>query len=111
MSIPTEELLSQTVETQMAQTDRAAIESTLESAMAEEVGMSEEEIAEYIAKMSDEELFEIFETILIEQVKIQYAAQVSQQFRLCRQNNLQWHWIWKVKHIQQNSVRCIMMRL
>ena len=79
MSIPTEEFLSQTVETQMAQTDRAAIESTLESAMAEEVGMSEEEIAEYIAKMSDDELFEIFETILIEQVKIQYAAQVSQQ--------------------------------
>ena len=79
MSIPTEEFLTQTVDAQMAQVDRATIEAMLGPAMAQEVGMSEEELSKYIVEMSDEELFEIFETIVTEQVKVQYAAQVSQQ--------------------------------
>uniref|UniRef100_UPI004056DBB1 ABC transporter ATP-binding protein/permease n=1 Tax=Agathobacter sp. TaxID=2021311 RepID=UPI004056DBB1 len=79
MSIPTEEFVAQTVEAQMASVDRATIEAMLGPAIAAEVGMSEEELAEYIGGMSDEDLFEIFESILVEQVKAEYASQVQTQ--------------------------------
>ncbi len=82
MSIPTEEFLTQTVEAQMAQIDRATIESMLGTAMAEEVGMSVEELTGYIEEMSDEDLFDMFEMILTEQIKLQYAEQVAQQMSM-----------------------------
>ena len=78
-SIPTEEFLQSSVDAQMATIDRAAIEAMLGPSIAEEVGMSEEEITKYIANMSDEDLFATFEMILREQIKAQYAAQVQQQ--------------------------------
>ena len=66
----------------MAQIDRATIEAMLGPSIAAEVGMSEEDLAEYIASMSDEDLFEIFEMIVTEQVKLQYAEQVEAQLAL-----------------------------
>lgn len=78
-SIPTEEYLQTMVDAQIATIDRATIESMLGPSIAEEVGMSEDEITKYLANMSDEDLFATFEMILREQIKAQYAAQVEQQ--------------------------------
>ena len=78
-SIPTEEFIQTSVDAQMATIDRAAIEAMLGPSIAQEVGMSEDEIAQYLANMSDEDLFATFEMILREQIKAQYAAQVQQQ--------------------------------
>ena len=78
-SIPTEEFIQTSVDAQMATFDRAAIEAMLGPSIAQEVGMSEDEITQYLTNMSDEDLFETFEMILREQIKAQYAAQVQQQ--------------------------------
>jgi putative ABC transport system permease protein len=78
-SIPTEEFIQSSVDAQMANMDRAAIEAMLAQAFAKEAGMSEEEIAKYLGNMSDEDLFGTFAMILREQVKAQYAAQIQQQ--------------------------------
>ena len=88
MSIPTEEFLTQTVDAQMEGIDRAAIEAMLGPSIAAEVGMSEEDLAEYISGMSDEELFESFEMIVTEQVKAEYAAQTEAQLSAVPQEQL-----------------------
>lgn len=88
MSIPTEEFLTQTVDAQMEEIDRAAIEAMLGPSIAAEVGMSEEDLAEYISGMSDEELFESFEMIVTEQVKAEYAAQTEAQLSAVPQEQL-----------------------
>ena len=46
------------------------------------MGMEEEEIAEYLADMSDEDLFKSFRQLMEEQVKMQYAMQVEQQMAM-----------------------------
>ena len=78
-SVPSEEFLTETVDAQMENMDRATIESTLGPGIAMEVGMSEDEINDYLAGLSDEDLNEMFEMILVEQLKAQYAAQVQSQ--------------------------------
>ena len=88
MSIPTEEFVDQTVEAQMETIDRASIEAMLGPSIAAEVGMSEEELSEYIASMSDEDLFDTFETIMREQIKTEYASQIEQQMAAMPQEQL-----------------------
>ena len=48
-------------------------------AMTQQMGMSEEEVAEYAAAMTDEEIIELFTEMTVQQVKMQYAAQVEAQ--------------------------------
>ncbi len=78
-SIPTEEELNMMVEQAMEGMDRSAIEATMSQAMAEQMGMSEEDIMGYLTEMTDEDLFGTFRQLLEEQVKMQYAEQVTQQ--------------------------------
>ena len=58
---------------------REAMEETMVQAIVQQTGMSQEEITEYTAAMSDEELEELFTQAVQEQFKAQYAAQVEQQ--------------------------------
>ena len=82
MSIPSEETLNAMVDKAMEGVDRATIESTLTKVMAQQMGMEEKEIAEYLADMSDEDLFKAFRKLMEEQVKMQYAAQVARQMAM-----------------------------
>ena len=82
MSIPSEEVLNGMVDKAMEGIDRATIEATLTKVMAQQMGMEEKEIAEYLAEMSDEDLFKAFRKLMEEQVKMQYAAQVAQQMMM-----------------------------
>ena len=48
-------------------------------ALTVQTGMSEEELSEYIASMTDEEITEMFTMMVTQQVKMQYAAGVKAQ--------------------------------
>lgn len=82
MSIPSEETLNSMVDKAMEGVDRATIEATLTKVMAQQMGMEEKEIADYLKDMSDEDLFKAFRKLMEEQVKMQYAAQVAQQMAM-----------------------------
>ena len=62
--------------------DRATIEATLTKVMAQQMGMDEKEIAEYLSSMSDEDLTKSYRKLVEQQVKMQYAAQVAQQMAM-----------------------------
>ena len=79
MSIPSEELLESSVTQAMTGVDRATIEATLTQVMSAQLGMSENDIADYLSKMSDEDIFKSYEQLIREQVKAQYAMKVAQQ--------------------------------
>ncbi len=78
-STPSDDYLSQTVDGQMANMTREYIETMMVDSFAEETGMSTDTIKEYIAKMTDEELFAQVRTMMTEQIKKQYTEQVTAQ--------------------------------
>ena len=63
----------------MGQMDRAQIEAMLSEGLSGQMNVDSDEIASYLASMSDEELNEIFSQILTEQIKAAYAEQVAAQ--------------------------------
>ena len=79
MSIPSAEQLDGMVTQAMTGMDRAKMEETLSGALAQQTGMSAEEIGEYLKKMSDEDMTEMFTEMVTQQVKMQYAAGVQAQ--------------------------------
>lgn len=79
MSIPAQEDVDAVVSQTMENLTREEIEQTIVQALVMQMGMSEEEVADYISAMSDEDLNEIFEEMLVEQTKQQYAMQVQAQ--------------------------------
>lgn len=79
MSIPSQEELDSMVTQAMADMTREKMETTMITAMTQQMGMSEEEISEYIGKMDDEEITEIYTEMVEGQIKMQYATQVAQQ--------------------------------
>ena len=82
MSIPSEEQLKAMVDQAMEGADRPTIEATLTQVLVQQMGMEEQEIADYLADMSDEDLFKSFRQLMEEQVKRQYAMQVAQQMAM-----------------------------
>ena len=79
MSIPSQEQLDAMVQQAMGEKTRADMEAVMVQAMTQQMGMSEEEVAEYAAAMTDEEIIELFTEMTVQQVKMQYAAQVEAQ--------------------------------
>lgn len=79
MSIPTKEQLDAAVAQTMNNMTRADMEATLTQALTQQMGMSEDEITEYISNMTDEDLTDLFKQMISEQVKIQMAQQVEAQ--------------------------------
>lgn len=80
--IPSEEELGGMVSQAMAGMDRESMEATLLQALTEQMGMSEEDVSDYITGIADEELENIFTQMMEEQIKAQYAAQVQEQLAL-----------------------------
>lgn len=79
VSVPSEEEVTAAVGEIVAATPREQIEATMIQAAVQETGMSEAEIAGYMASMSEEELRASYMQIAAEQYKLQYAEQVRAQ--------------------------------
>ena len=78
-SIPDDTLVQQTVEQTLASMSREDMEARLIEAMTAQTGMSEDDIQSYAASISDEDMNELFEEMIAEQFKSQYAAEVHEQ--------------------------------
>ena len=81
MSIPPQAEVEAVVTQTMGNLTRADIEATLVMAFSQQMGMNEDEIADYLSAMTDEELNEIYAQMVEEQYRMQYAAQVQAQMQ------------------------------
>lgn len=79
MSIPSEEYLATALQQAMANATRETMESTLLSALTQQMGMNEKDVSEYLTAMSEEDLTELYQQMLAEGIKMQYAAGVQKQ--------------------------------
>ncbi len=77
--IPDPAFLEQQVSGALAGMTREDMEMTLSQGMTSQVGVSEDEIMDYLASMTDEELKEIFGQLVAEQIKMEYAQNVMTQ--------------------------------
>ena len=77
--IPNEATVKAEVEKQMATLTREYVETIMLDAFASESGMDKETIKNYIADMSDDELFAQVRTMLTEQIKEQMKTMAEQQ--------------------------------
>ena len=79
MSIPSETEIALTVNTMLESMTMEEMRANLIKGLAQQMGMSEDGVADYIDVMSDEEIREIFFSLLAEQFTAQYAAKVQAQ--------------------------------
>ena len=63
----------------MANATRETMESTLLTALIQQMGMNEKDVSEYLSAMSEEDLKELYQQMLVEGIKMQYAAGVQTQ--------------------------------
>ena len=80
-SIPSEEFVNKQIESAKANMKREDVENAMLSGMGEQVNVSQKEITDYLASMTDEEIEELFVQMMTEQIKAQYAKQVSEQMK------------------------------
>ena len=78
-SRPTEEFLDATVSQQMEGLSRADIEAQVTQVYAQEMGVDEATVRDYIADMTDEDLFSRVEDAIRQQATEQYTASVREQ--------------------------------
>ncbi len=76
---PTKEMLNQMVNQAMKDLNRAQMEETLIGVLTQQMGMSENEVAQYLGAMNDDDVKKIFTQLITEQVKMQYAATAKEQ--------------------------------
>lgn len=79
MSIPAAEELETMVAQTMASLTRTDMETAMAQAMTAQMGMSEENVTEYLASMSDADITELFTEMVTEQIRAQYASNVAAQ--------------------------------
>lgn len=78
-SVPNEELVKSEVDKQMATLTREYVETIMLDSFANDSGMDKETVKNYVADMSDEELFAQVRTMMTEQIKEQMKAMTEQQ--------------------------------
>lgn len=78
-SIPPQEEVDAYVEKALENTNREQIEETVLQAMQQQTGSDSQQMQEYMAAMTDEELQKLYDSILRQQYTMQYAASVQQQ--------------------------------
>lgn len=84
-SIPSEQELDSMTKQAMAGVSDADKKSALSQAMAEQMGMDEASISDYMEKMDSKEIDRLFREAVTEQVKVQYAQQAAQQLGVMEQ--------------------------
>ena len=82
MSIPKKSDVQNIVDNALKSTSREKIEATLIPGIVNQTGMSEDEIRNYIKDMKDEEIFDMYASIVEEQYRAQYAAGVAQNLAM-----------------------------
>ncbi|MBO5105433.1 MAG: ABC transporter ATP-binding protein/permease [Clostridia bacterium] len=79
MSIPDKETLEKTVNDTLKATSKKDIETTLKTVLIAQMGMSEKEVENYISALPDDDITEMFEALIVEKVKSEYAAAIQAQ--------------------------------
>jgi len=79
MSIPPKNELQNSVANALVNTSKDEIKATLETVLTAQMGMSEKEVENYISNLPDEDIEEMFEALVTEQIKAQYAANIQTQ--------------------------------
>ncbi|MBQ7916852.1 MAG: ABC transporter ATP-binding protein/permease [Firmicutes bacterium] len=79
MCIPSQEQLETSVAQATQGMTREDMEATMLQAMQAQMSMNASDIMDYIEAMEDEEVEKLYEQMVTEQVKMQYAAQVQSQ--------------------------------
>src|SRR5699024_1467353 len=88
MSQPAEDYVEETVSSQMEGMTRESIEEMISQQYAGEMGVDAQRLSDYIAGMSDEELFAQVEEAMAQQIREQYAAGVEAQLGAMSQERL-----------------------
>ena len=88
MTTPDDETLKAMLEETMKGMTPEVMKKQLTGVLTTQMGMSEEEIQGYLAKMSDDELSETFTKMMTEQVKAQYSQKISEQLSKMTQQQL-----------------------
>lgn len=88
MSVPAEKDVKEAVSQALKGMKRDDIITTLSPILATQTGMSEEEINDYLTAMKDDDLEEIFSSLIEEQYKAQYAAGVQAQLSAMTEQQL-----------------------
>lgn len=78
-SIPSEEELSALMAQAMKDQTRETMEQTMLQVIGAQTGMSEGELRDYLAAMTDEDMEQMYTQMVQQQVKMQYAAGVQSQ--------------------------------
>ena len=88
MSTPDDEALASMTQESMKGMSTDDMKVALTQVMSSQMGMSEDEIGGYLAQMSEDEVKESFEKLMVEQVKADYAAKVEEQLSQMTQQQL-----------------------
>lgn len=78
-SIPDESFVNNQIEATMNSMTRENMENMMLEGMSKQVNVSNEEISGYLSEMSDEDFNKMFTQMLREQIKAQYASNVTSQ--------------------------------
>ena len=78
-SIPTEEVIQQTLKEQMEGMDREKIEAAMCQILAEQMGVNQETVMAYLSAMGDQELAGMYSQLLTYQIQTGYAEEVQQR--------------------------------
>ncbi len=81
-SLPSQEMIDNTVAQMLATTTVEDMKLTLSQGIATQTGMSEEEITEYINAMEEQDVIDLYTEMAVEQFKMQYAAQVQMEMAM-----------------------------
>ena len=88
MSIPSDEMLEDSVAQAMEGVDREKVETVLADSLTAEMGLDRAEVEDYLADMDEEELMDIYREGVEMQVKAQYAAGVAARMAAVPENYL-----------------------
>ena len=78
-SIPEPDYVQTQIDTTLSAMTRQDIETQLIEGMSNQMSVSRDEIADYLASLTDEELNEMFSALMAEQIRMQYATGVATQ--------------------------------
>ncbi len=78
--IPPQELIDQQLEVAMSTATREQIEAVMLENIGTQVEISQEELQGYLSSMTDEDLFEIYEQMVVQSITMEYAQNVAAQF-------------------------------
>ena len=79
MSIPDKNTLEQTVNKTIESTPDEEIAQTLKTVLISQMGMSDKEVEGYVSALPEEDITEMFRTLITEKVKSEYASAVQAQ--------------------------------